>query len=126
MMNAAAPMIGGMNWPPVDAVASVAPATCGLNPAFFMIGIVKDPEATVLATEDPEIMPCRPLAATAALAGPPVKRPATRNARSLKKAPMFVRISTTANSRNRKMKVEETWIGVPNTPERAVKNVPTA
>src|SRR5690625_60955 len=57
MMNAAAPMIGGMIWPPVEAVASVAAATCGRNPAFFMIGMVNEPEATVLATEEPDTMP---------------------------------------------------------------------
>jgi hypothetical protein len=29
MTNAAAPMIGGMIWPPVDATASTAPANAG-------------------------------------------------------------------------------------------------
>src|SRR5699024_352620 len=99
---------------------------CGRKPALFISGIVKDPEATVFATEEPEIMPCRPEAATAAFAGPPVKRPVSRKARSLKSTPMFVWMSTTANSRNRKMKVEETWIGVPKIPAREVKKVPTA
>ena len=121
-------MIGGMIWPPVDAIALVAPAKCGLKPAFFMIGIVNEPEANGVGHRPApgEIMPCRPEAATAAFAGPPVKRPVSRKARSLKSAPMFVRMSTTANSRNRKMKVEETWIGVPKIPAREVKKVPTA
>ena len=56
MINAAAPIIGGINWPPVDADASVAPANSGLNFAFFIIGIVNDPDATVFATELPEII----------------------------------------------------------------------
>ena len=55
-----------------------------MNPLFFIIGMVKEPEATVLATEEPETMPCRPDAATAAFAGPPVYRPAARKARSVK------------------------------------------
>ena len=71
-MNAAAPMIGGMICPPVEAVASVAAAKWGLNPAFFISGMVNDPEATVLATEEPETIPCSPEATTAAFAGPPV------------------------------------------------------
>ena len=115
-MKAAAPMMGGIICPPVEAVASVAAAICGLKPAFFMIGMVKEPEATVLATEEPEIIPCSPEAATAALAGPPVNRPAARKARSLKNWPMLVRSSTTAKKRNRKMKFAETWMGVPKMP----------
>src|SRR5699024_788680 len=84
MIKAAEPMIGGISWPPVEAVASVAAATCGLKPAFFIIGMVNEPEATVFATAEPETIPCSPDATTAALAGPPVERPAALNARSLK------------------------------------------
>src|SRR5699024_1606161 len=123
MMKAAAPIMGGISCPPVEAVASVAAATCGLKPARFMMGMVNEPEATVLATEDPETIPCRPEAATAALAGPPVKRPAARNARSLRNWPMLVRSSTTAKNRNKKMKFDDTWIGVPNTPPPEERNI---
>src|SRR5699024_2064974 len=72
MIKAAEPIIGGISWPPVEAVASVAAATCGLKPAFFMIGIVNEPEATDFATAEQEHIHCSPEATTAALAGPPV------------------------------------------------------
>src|SRR5690606_12586279 len=113
MMKAAAPMTGGISCPPVDAVASVAAANDGRNPARFIIGMVNDPDATVLATELPETIPCIPLAAMAALAGPPANLPVARNARSLKNAPMLVLINKTPKSRNKKMNVDDTWIGVP-------------
>ena len=78
MMKAAAPIRGGMIWPPVDAEASAAAANSGLNPDRFIIGMVNDPEVTVFATELPEIIPCNPLAVTAALAVPPVNVPVAR------------------------------------------------
>src|SRR5699024_10146394 len=74
MIKAAEPMIGGISWPPVEAVASAAAATCGLKPAFFIIGMVNEPEAAVFATAEPVTLPCSPEATTAALAGPPVGR----------------------------------------------------
>ena len=37
----------------------------------FIMGMVMEPEPTVLATEEPEAMPSRALAMTATLAGPP-------------------------------------------------------
>src|SRR5699024_12199737 len=103
--------------PPVEAVASVAAATWGLKPAFFIMGMVKDPEATVLATAEPEIMPCRPDATTAAFAGPPVYLPANRKARSLKSWPILVLINTTAKNKNRKINCPETCIGILKIPE---------
>ena len=42
-MKAAAPMTGGMIWPPVEATASTAPAKAGLYPTFFISGMVKMP-----------------------------------------------------------------------------------
>ena len=71
MMNAAAPITGGMICPPEDAVASTAPANSGRMPDFFMIGIVKVPVAAVLATALPDTVPISALATTATLAGPP-------------------------------------------------------
>src|SRR5699024_12254470 len=62
IINAAAPIKGGIICPPVDAEASVAAANSGLNPAFFIIGMVKEPEATVFPTELPETIPCSALA----------------------------------------------------------------
>src|SRR5690625_4895936 len=116
IIKAAAPINGGIICPPVDAEASVAAANSGLNPAFFIIGIVKDPEATVFPTELPETIPCKALAATAAFAVPPVYFPVTANAKSLKKLPILVWMSMTPKNKNRKMNLEEIWIGVPNTP----------
>src|SRR5690625_2741083 len=84
IINAAAPRIGGIICPAVEADASVAAANSGLNPDFFIIGIVKEPEATVFPTELPDTIPCRALATTAALAVPPVKRPVKEKAKSLK------------------------------------------
>ncbi len=104
----------------------MAAATCGLNPAFFMIGMVNDPDATVLATEEPETMPCSPEAPMAAFAGPPVYFPAARKARSLKNWPMLVRSSTTAKNRKRKMKFDETCSGVPKMPEPMERKVSVA
>src|SRR5690606_1666156 len=75
--NAAAPMMGGIIWPPVDAAASTAAANSGLYPRRFIIGMVKLPEPTVLATELPEMVPSRALVMTATLAGPPDAQPAT-------------------------------------------------
>ena len=48
------------------------PAIWGLNPAFFIMGMVKAPVETVLAMALPEMEPKRPLAITETLAGPPI------------------------------------------------------
>ena len=40
MRNAAAPMIGGIICPPVEAEASTAAANSGLYPVFFIMGTV--------------------------------------------------------------------------------------
>jgi hypothetical protein len=57
------------------------------------MGIVKDPEATTFATEDPEIDPNRAELNTAIFAGPPLHFPVKEVARSIKKlpAPLFSR-----------------------------------
>src|SRR5699024_6995564 len=72
IINAAAPIKGGIICPPVDAEASVAAANSGLNPAFFIIGMVKEQEATVFPTELPETIACSAPADTASFAVPPV------------------------------------------------------
>ena len=71
MMNAAAPMIGGMIWPFVDAATSIAPALVPGIPMLRMTGMVKVPVVTTLAIDEPDIMPVMPDARMAALAGPP-------------------------------------------------------
>ena len=72
MMKAAAPMIGGMSWPLVDAATSMAPAFTAGIPIRRMTGMVKVPVVTTLAIDEPEIMPVMPDARIAALAGPPL------------------------------------------------------
>ena len=64
--NAAAPIIGGIIWPALDAVASIPPAKAGSKPRFFIIGIVITPVATTLVTEPPVTVPNNPDAAIAA------------------------------------------------------------
>ncbi len=103
MMKPPAPMMGGMNMPPMEAAGSMAPATWGLKPAFFIIGIVKAPVETVLAMALPEIDPNSPLAMTATLAGPPILCPTAASGKSMKKrwAPLFSRKAP--NSTNSRM-----------------------
>lgn len=45
MMKAPAPIMGGMIWPPVSAMASMAAACLGTKPPFFIRGMVKLPVA---------------------------------------------------------------------------------
>ena len=70
--RAAAPIIGGMICPPEDAVASIPAANVGEKPRFLIIGIVKVPVPTMLATVDPDIVPNIDDARIAACAGPPL------------------------------------------------------
>src|SRR3546814_12037553 len=83
-MKTPAPITGGMNCPPVEAIASMAPASCGRKPVRFMSGMVKEPVVTTLATEEPEIEPNSAEVRTAILAGPPRQRPATAVPRFMK------------------------------------------
>ncbi len=66
IINAAAPSIGGVIPPPVDAAASIAAATWGLNPVFFIRGIVILPVPTTLAVAAPLRLPINALLTTAA------------------------------------------------------------
>ena len=83
----AAPITGGIIWPFTDDETSIAPAFSCEKPVFFMIGIVKVPVVTVLAIEDPEIIPVIPDPKIAALAGPPLIFPTIANAKSKKYLP---------------------------------------
>jgi hypothetical protein len=69
-------MTGGVNKPPVEATASMAAATIGRYPTFFIRGMVKVPIVATLAGGEPVIAPMQALPKIAALAGPPRKRPA--------------------------------------------------
>ena len=71
--NAAAPITGGVNCPFVDDATSIAPAFSDEKPVFFIKGIVKVPVVTTFAIDEPEYIPDKPDATTAALAGPPRK-----------------------------------------------------
>ena len=62
-----------------------------------MAGMVSAPVVTVLAIEEPEIMPSSAEATTATLAGPPAKRPATIEARSMNSWPRPIRVASTPN-----------------------------
>ena len=69
--KAAAPMIGGMIWPPVEATASTPAANCGRKPVRFIRGMLICPVTITLATALPEIVPNRLDETTATLPGPP-------------------------------------------------------
>ncbi len=58
------------------------PATWGLNPAFFIMGMVKEPVAATLAEGAPCIMPTKAEPMVATLAGPPEYFPARALAKS--------------------------------------------
>ena len=68
-------MIGGVNCPFVEAATSTAPAFVPGKPTRFINGMVNVPVVTTLAIDEPEIIPLKPDATTAALAGPPRKCP---------------------------------------------------
>ena len=57
MMNATAPITGGSIAPPLDAVASIAPARAAGTPIFFMIGMVNGPVVATSAVGLPEMEP---------------------------------------------------------------------
>ena len=116
MQRIAAPMIGGMNMPPIEAAGSIPPATWGLKPAFFIIGMVKAPVDTVLAMAEPDIDPNSPLAITETLAGPPILWPTAARGKSIKNfwAPHFSRNAPKITKRI--MYVARTLAIIPKTP----------
>ena len=115
MMKAAAPMIGGMIWPLVDAATSIAPALTAGMPMRRMTGMVNVPVVTTLAMDEPEIIPVMPEARIAALAGPPLKRPTRANESDRKYCPAPALSSRAPNRTNRNTKLTETLIGMPKT-----------
>ena len=106
-------MMGGVTWPPHEALASTAPAKRGLKPTFFISGIVITPVVTVLAMAEPEIMPNRPEETTLTLAGPPEKRPAAMVARLTNNCPSPVSWAMMPKSTKWKTKVATTPTGMP-------------
>ena len=85
--KAAAPMIGGMICPPVEATASTAAAASGLNPVRFIIGMVSQPSTITLATAEPEMVPKRLEDTTETFPGPPRWPPAIALAKFMKNWP---------------------------------------
>jgi len=71
MAKALMPMMGGIICPPLDAAASIPPASSGLKPNRFMRGMVMVPTTAALAAALPVIMPMPQLATTAIMAAPP-------------------------------------------------------
>ena len=63
----------------------------------IIIGMVSDPTVTVLAIEEPEIMPNKPDAKIDTFAGPPENRPASAVANSMNRRPRPIRVASTPN-----------------------------
>ena len=102
-----------MIWPFTDDETSIAPAFSFENPVFFIIGIVKVPVVTVLATEDPDIIPVIPEPKIAALAGPPLIFPTIAKAKFKKYWPPPAVSKSAPNKTNKNIKSTETPIGIP-------------
>ena len=79
MMKAAAPITGGMSWPPVEPTDSIAAARYGVKPDLIMAGMVTMPTASTFDTALPEIMPNSAEPTTAILAAPPRNLPHRRH-----------------------------------------------
>ena len=109
-------MTGGMIWPPVEATASMAPATWALYPVSFIRGMVNVPVVTTLEAALPEMVPIRALEITAALAGPPRVRPVSAMAISMKNLPPPVASRKQPNRINMITTVAAVPIGVPKMP----------
>ena len=92
----------------------MAPAFSFEKPVFFIIGIVKVPVVTVLAIEDPEIIPVIPDPSIAALAGPPRIFPTIAKAKSKKYFPPPAVSKSAPNKTNKNIKSTDTPIGIPN------------
>ena len=115
MMKAAAPMMGGITWPFVEAATSIAPALTAGMPIRRMTGMVNVPVVTTFAIDEPEIMPVMPEARIAALAGPPLNLPTRAKERARKYCPAPALSRRAPNSTNRNTKLTETLIGMPKT-----------
>ena len=64
----------------------------------FIAGMVSEPVVTVLAMDEPEIVPNSADDTTLTLAGPPANRPANTWATSMKNLPRPMRWAMTPNS----------------------------
>ena len=116
MMKAAAPITGGVIWPPHDAQASTPAAKLFLYPPARMAAMVKVPVVTTLAAALPERVPMKALPTTAVLAAPPTCRPVRALAKSVKKRPAPDESSVAPKSTNRNTLPAETARGVVQMP----------
>ena len=80
------------------------------------MGMVTEPEPTVLATEEPEAMPSRAEATTATLAGPPAKRPTATLARSMNRSAAPLRSKNAPKRMNTAINLAQTLMGVDKMP----------
>ena len=78
--------------------------------------MVNVPVVATLAMDDPDTIPVRPDASTAALAGPPRKRPSMAKATCTKYSAAPALSSSAPNRTNRKTKSVETPSGTPQMP----------
>ena len=121
IINAAAPMMGGMSWPLVEAATSTAPAVTGVKPTFLIKGMVMAPVVTVFAMDDPEMEPMAQEATTAAFAGPPRYLPITAKERLIRYAPAPILSRKAPNRTKRNTKVADTLRGTPQSPSPDMK-----
>jgi hypothetical protein len=113
MMNATAPITGGMSCPPVEATASIAAAECGLYPALRMSGMVITPVDRTFDTALPEIVPKRLDAMIDIFAEPPRERPMAAEDSSVKNVDPPERNSSAPNKRKAMTIVVTTFSGAP-------------
>ncbi|MNF67686.1 hypothetical protein D3C84_495080 [compost metagenome] len=85
--KAAAPMTGGISWPPVDDAASTAAACSELIPDFFIAGMVNMPITAALAVALPLTEPNRVEETIDTFAIPPRNRPTNSTDRSMNNWP---------------------------------------
>ena len=116
MINAPAPITGGINWPPVDAAASMPAANRAGKPALRIKGIVMTPVETVLATEEPETEPIKPDPNTATKPGPPIILLARERDKSMMKSPAPDFTRNAPKRMNMKTKLHEIREIEPNMP----------
>ncbi len=109
-------MIGGMIWPPVEAVASTPAAKCGGNPERFISGIEIGPSTMTLATALPEIVPNRLELTTDTLPGPPAVCPVSAMAKSMNNCPTPVRSMKLPNTTKMITNDADTASACPNMP----------
>ena len=119
--KAAAPITGGVSWPLVDEATSTAPAFSGAKPMRFINGMVKVPVVTVLAMDEPEIMPVIIDDSTAAFAGPPRRAPSSAIATLMNQLPPPALSRSPPNNTKRKIIVVDTPSATPNTPSVCIQ-----